>query len=344
MDLHDVKKHLQNHLSDGLVVVIGSGLSCAEGMPGMGALADHLLTEVPECLDKEKDKAIWGLVASKLSAGVDLESTLLEVQVSELLEEKIANITHAFILRHEQQIISDVFLGDRVLRFSRLLPHLLKPKMGIPVVTTNYDRLVEVAAECVGIAVNDSFSGKHVGSFNPRESKLSLCRSVTQRGKKVLLKYADHLSVYKPHGSLDWFRVNNEPVSSNIFLGGEKLIITPGANKFRGGYERPFDSHREMANKAIDGASRFLIIGYGFNDEHLQVHLERQIDKGRPTVVITHSITTEFRGYLRGKPSVWVVCSRPEEKGFTLIADESEIEFDDINIWDLDEFVSEVLE
>jgi len=34
MNLHEIKEHLQNHLSDGLVIIIGSGLSCAEGIPG----------------------------------------------------------------------------------------------------------------------------------------------------------------------------------------------------------------------------------------------------------------------------------------------------------------------
>ena len=42
MELHEVKTRLQQHLSDGLVMVVGSGLSCAEGLPGMGELADHL--------------------------------------------------------------------------------------------------------------------------------------------------------------------------------------------------------------------------------------------------------------------------------------------------------------
>ncbi len=344
MELHDVKEHLQNHLSDGLVIIAGSGLSCAEGMPGMGALAEHLLTEAPCLLVEDEDKFIWDQIASRLTAGIDLETTLLEVQASEALEVAIADITHAFILSHEKQVLSEVFLEKRVLKFSRLLPHILKPKSGIPVVTTNYDRLIEVATERAGIAVNSSFSGKYFSSFNPKESKLGLCRSIGQRGKRVVLNYAEHLSVYKPHGSLDWFRVEDEPISSDLFEGGEKLIITPGANKFRGGYKRPFDSHREMANRAIDEASRFLVIGYGFNDEHLQVHLERKIEKGIPTVVLTHSISDSIREYICDKPNVWVVCSRPKGDGFMLIVNKNDYEYEDINIWDLGEFVKGVLE
>lgn len=90
--------------------------------------------------------------------------------------------------------------------------------------------------------------------------------------------------------------------------------------------------------------SRFLIIGYGFNDDHLQVHLKRQIEKGKPSVILTHSVSDEFRDYMRDKENIWVVCSRAGTEGFQLILGKSEYEFDDLNIWDLEIFVKEVLE
>lgn len=343
MDLHDIKEHLQNHLSDGLVVIVGSGLSCAEGIPGMGELASHLLERVPEKV-KPEDGEIWAEVATLLEKGTDLETALLSVKVSEGLEPVIADVTHSFILEYESKIVNDVSSNGRILRFSRLLPHLLKPKSGIPVVTTNYDRLIEFATECSGLAVNNTFVGKYFSSFNPRESKLGLCRNIIQRGRKAVLDYANYVSVFKPHGSLDWFLVNGEPVSSTLLNTGDKLMITPGENKFRGGYERPFDTHRELANRAIDNASRFLIVGYGFNDDHLQVHLERQLEVGKAGVVLTHSISDDFRDYIKDKENVWVVCSKNEGNGFRLIVGESEFEFDDIDIWDLEIFVREVLE
>jgi hypothetical protein len=97
-----------------------------------------------------------------------------------------------------------------------------------------------------------------------------------------------------------------------------------------------------MANKAIDNGSRFLIIGYGFNDEHLQVHLERQLENGKQAIVLTHSISDEFGDYIKDKENIWVVCSKPKGDGFKLIAGDSVFEFDDLNIWDLGIFVSEV--
>jgi hypothetical protein len=235
MDLHKIKKHLQNHLSDGLVVIVGSGLSCAEGLPGMGELSKQLLNEVPSLIE-EDDRDQWGHVSDSLSSGVDLENTLLKIRISESLERVIVDVTHDYIFAREEEIISQVFDNKRVLRFTKLLPHLLKPNSGIPVVTTNYDRLIEVAAECAGLSVNNTFAGKYLGTFNTKESRYSLCRGVIQRAKRVVLKYCEFVTVFKPHGSLDWFLVNGDPVCSHLVRGKEKLIITPGVNKFRGGY------------------------------------------------------------------------------------------------------------
>lgn len=343
MELHEIKEHLQNHLSDGLVVIVGSGLSCAEGLPGMNALSKQLLNKVPSSIEDE-DKEQWQQVSNSLNSGVDLENTLLDIKISESLEKIIVEVTHNYIYSCEQEILDKVFSNEKILRFTKLLPHLLKPNSGIPIVTTNYDRLIEVASECAGLSVNNTFSGNYISNFDPKESKYSLCRGVSQRSKKVFLSYCDFVSVYKPHGSLDWFLVDGEPVRSDLVQGKEKLIITPGVNKFRGGYERPFDTHREQANKAIDNGNRFLIIGYGFNDEHLQVHLERQLENGKQAVVLTHSISEKFSNYIQDKENIWVICSKPVGSGFKLTIGKSNFEFDDLNIWDLEIFVSEVLE
>lgn len=343
MKLDEVKEHLQEHLSDGLVIIIGSGLSSAEGIPDMRALAEQLKDFVPGKIDDE-DKELWSQVHDLLASGENLEEALIKVKVSERLEKVIVDVTYSFISFHEKKIIKEVFNLGRTLRFSRLLPHLLKPNTGIPIITTNYDRLVEVASENVGLAINNTFSGKYISSFNPKESKKSLVRRITQRSKKIILGYADFVSVFKPHGSIDWFLVNNEPVCSALCEFSDKLIITPGINKFRGGYERPFDEHRELSNKAIDTASRFLIIGYGFNDDHLQVHLDRQMEKGKPTVVLTHTISKKFREFVEDKKNIWVICSRSDGDGFTLFVGEKEFHYDAINIWDLEMFVKEVLE
>jgi hypothetical protein len=140
MDLHEVKKRLQQHLSDGLVAVVGSGLSCAEGLPGMGELADHLQATVGPGLDGD-DLSAWTAIGP-LIKDKGLEVALLEKAPTPGLESAIASATAILVSERERKVVSEVFVGTRKLRLTKLIAHLLKPANGMPIVTTNYDRLV----------------------------------------------------------------------------------------------------------------------------------------------------------------------------------------------------------
>lgn len=65
LSLGEIKKRLQNHLKDDLAIIIGSGLSCAEGLPGMNDLAKHLSEVIPPHLS-ESDKILWDSIAPQL--------------------------------------------------------------------------------------------------------------------------------------------------------------------------------------------------------------------------------------------------------------------------------------
>jgi hypothetical protein len=75
LKLSNVKRRLQDHLQEGLLVVVGSGLSAAEGIPEMWLLAEHLKRVVPPRLATTPDPA-WSVVVSALDAGDNLESAM----------------------------------------------------------------------------------------------------------------------------------------------------------------------------------------------------------------------------------------------------------------------------
>lgn len=345
MELHELKTRLQKHLSDGLVLVIGSGLSCAEGLPGMSELASHLQESVsfePGSTDADQWNSVCELIKS-----VGLESALLQTASNQNIDSKISAATGAFIAGRERSAISDVFDGSKTLRLTRLLPHVINPKNGLPIITTNYDRLVEIAAEEAGYGADTMFIGRFAGRLDERESSLSFCRDVDRRGKSFTLKFQPRVRVYKPHGSLDWYIRRGKPVQ----YGGElqnatRLIITPGQTKFRNGYESPFDHHRSRANDAIDKASRFLIIGYGFNDDHLETHLTPAIEHGKPAVLMTYSLSTNAEALARRSRNVIAMDHQINNgaHGTRVILNTAEDFFPGIDIWDVKQFVSEVLE
>ncbi|RWC23421.1 MAG: SIR2 family protein [Mesorhizobium sp.] len=344
MDLHNLKSLLQRHFSDGLVTIVGSGLSCAEGLPGMTEIAQHLQAVMLDDLTPS-DAEQWA-VLSPLIADKGLEAALLEVGPTPSVETAIVARTGQFIANREREIVDEVFARTRTLRFTRLLAHFLKPESGAPIITTNYDRLIEIAAEEAGLGVDTMFVGQFAGILNEYESRLSFCREVTLRGKQVQWRYRQRVNVFKPHGSLDWYHRDGRPVRYAGDLTLPRLIITPGLNKFRNGYESPFDRHRERANSAIDRASRFLVIGYGFNDDHLETHLTPRIRSGVPTLLLTRGLSPNAMKLVEACPNVVAIQHAVVggSQGSSVFVDRAEIQVPDLALWELNSFISEVLE
>jgi hypothetical protein len=214
MSLDEIKRRLQDLFTDGLVTIVGSGLSCAEGLPSMSALAGHLKSEVPNHIS-EPDQTVWTSVMAMLDANLGLEAALHEVAVSSDLEAAIANATAEYILQEEGKVLAECLNTERVLRFSRLLRHLSPAgSMRPEVVTTNYDRLIEFAVESQSCGVDTGFLGRYWGRHAPAESDLSFAKGVVQHHKTPKLHYRDRVRLFKPHGSLDWYQTSQGPVSS----------------------------------------------------------------------------------------------------------------------------------
>jgi hypothetical protein len=231
LTLHELKLRLQDHFSDGLVTVVGSGLSCAEGLPGMAELAEHLQKVFEDGL-MPTDADLWARLAP-IVAAKGLEAALLEIEPSQTLEAAIVSHTCDLIASREREIVSQVFSRTKILRFTRLLPHLLIPATGgLSVVTTNYDRLIEIAAEEAGRGVDTMFVGHFAGVLNEKESSMSFLRDISIiRGKRVHREYQPRVNVFKPHGSLDWYHRDGNPVRYSGDLPLPRLIITPGLNR-----------------------------------------------------------------------------------------------------------------
>ena len=308
----------------------------------MEKLADHIIqmasgdavlsgsTDWPTIIESIKNKG--------------LEAAFLEHQLSQEMEQRIMTITANFLISHETRIIEEVVSGQRTLRFSKLIPHLLKPNTGIPIITPNYDRLVEVACEEAGLGVNTMFCGSYIGKLNESESRFSLCKEAKIVAKSVQLKLREHACIYKPHGSFDWYHKEGNPLRYFGSLQLPRLIITPGVNKFRNGYESPFDRHREKANQSIDRASRFLIIGYGFNDDHLETRLKTAIKSGKPTILLTQEISKNARNLINESPSFSAFEQSQDRNGTRFLAKDHDIVLPENNFWDLNSYINEVLE
>ena len=166
MELGEIKRKLQEHFTDGLVTIVGSGLSVACGLPNMQELAEELRKQIA-LIENDGVKEEWVPIRKKLLSGVTLEEALRDIAVDNPIIPHILKISGDFVSAREKKVLSQVYEGKMRLPFSSVLPYLSFSSDRINVVTTNYDRLIEIAAEISGFGIDTLFPGQYYGRFDP---------------------------------------------------------------------------------------------------------------------------------------------------------------------------------
>ena len=325
------------------MVVVGCGLSSAEGLPSMQKLAKQLIDVMPSKI-LSKDQGLWEKIEKSLASGISLEQALTENQASKDVNDALTLEIARLIKKSEEPIFSEVLRGQKTLRFSSLVQVFLKSANGIPIITTNYDRLIELSCEVVGYPVDSMFVGNTVGRLDQKESAYSFCRGIRHRqGRKLFLDFTPRIKLLKPHGSLDWYALDDKILRCPHNIDYPPLIIAPGESKYRAGYKEPFDVHRENANREIDKGEKYLIIGYGFNDAHLQSHLAKNLREGKPGLVVTKKLSAAGASLINESPKVMVLTLNGAKTGTTNFRDVDNVLYQlKGDMWDLGKLVREV--
>lgn len=344
MLIGQLKRWLQDHLTDGIAIIVGSGLSAQMGIPSMLELAKHIEANPPALTALTYPQ--WSRLCDELDEGHDLETALSTVDFDAGVEEHIVDLTAKLIEEQERPVFRDVVAGKLKLPFSDLLRHLRVTASAIPVITTNYDRLIELACDTIDLAVDSTFSGQVIARFDPTMSRESLGFAAHTRTRKdIQRKYRQHVRLFKPHGSIDWYSHNGVPVRSGLPLPLPRLMITPGKTKYVRGYDQPFDAHRNGANEAVDRAARFLVIGFGFNDRQLETHLRPRLKSGQSCVILARHLTPNASALAKSCPSVVALSSGAGNgiEGTLLTTKGSEQFYPTVRLWNLANFLEEVL-
>lgn len=329
----------------GITTVIGSGLSCAYGLPGMGSLAESLLDSMPTLIRSAGlEDENWSMVATSLAQGVGLETALDSLTSDDPLMPLVVTRTAQIVLDAERGAMSKMLTTSEPCMIRQLLSYIIKSNGVANVVTTNYDRLVELACALGDIAVDTGFSGSSLGQYDETASKEQLVLVRRSGRRQPTITWKSHVRLAKPHGSLDWYDYMGQPVRSEIELESRRLMITPGLSKYRTGYERPFDSQKHRATKAIDDASSLLFIGYGFNDDHLQTHLNPQFGKDVRTTILTQALTESALAFVEQFPAILALDMWPDDPTSTRAHMHGEtIKIEGTELWNLAVLIPEVI-
>lgn len=263
-------------------ILLGSGASMAFGLPGMWDLGQYLIEHIATDNFSPEDNASWERFKEKLQSGQDLETTLHEVQVSERITNKIVESTWACITPYDLKVFFNALNDPDFFALGTLLRHMLNStQTRLDIITTNYDRIAEYACEQEGI---HHFTGFTHGY---RRSQGSSCDLNPKR----------QVNIWKVHGSLDWFRNNQDAIIGlpNIYEipdGFQPIIVTPGIEKYQATHYEPYRSIIQSADNVFIGKNSYLCVGFGFNDRHIQEKLVEQcVRSDSRLTIITRNLT-----------------------------------------------------
>lgn len=345
LNLETVYSHIQKMFAPGLTTVIGSGLSCAYGLPGMGTLATGLLSSMPLLLQEaDLPDVSWSVVAGRLAQGAGLEAALDGLASDDPIMPLIVSRTADIVLTAERKAVSQMLASSDPCAIGKLMAYITKSNQTANVITTNYDRLIEVACALADISVDTGFSGNTLGYYDEAASREQLAMVRHPGRRQATITKKTHVRISKPHGSLDWYDYMGHPVRSEMDMNCRRLMITPGLSKYKAGYQRPFDAQKNRATRAIDSASSLLFLGYGFNDDHLQTHLSPQLGKGARVTIITQELTDSALKYTDEFPEILALDAWPDDHLSTRVRMNGETtKVGGLALWNLDVLIPEVI-
>ena len=343
IDMDNLKKNIQSFFDQGTVTIVGSGLSCAEGISGMKALSEKLMEDVPNKLSNE-DMECWRNIEETLNNGIDLESPLQQNKATNNIEKAIIESAYELISSEDIFIFKEIIEKSRTLKFSEYLSCFNVDLYNLVVITTNYDLLIEYACEIKGLVYSDSYYGKIISKYSPENAEKEMLKGI-KIGKKPMNHYKTHIKIYKPHGSINWKLIDGKLNKINHVNCGTPCIITPGSNKYEKGYEEPFDYHIRKMGQEMDNAKRLIFIGYGFNDNHLETHLNKPENISKPKLIVTRTLYGNAKKIVDNSPNTIAIeeMKKNDKSCGTKIYFEKQIyEIKDKKIWDIAELIKEV--
>lgn len=337
MDLEQIIKQLQNWTNSVPLIILGSGASIPFGIPSMLELGNYLKDKI-SFLDTE-DQVQFETFKTQFDSNGDLEKTLLNIQLRNKVLQEIIIKTWEVINDKDIKFYEDLIQKNNDFPLSQLIKHLFtSSKRKIAIVTTNYDRIAEYAANLANAFICNGFSQGFFGHFS---------NTIQHNDFTKMQGFAGQVNIWKVHGSLDWFKSNEDidfyfPLRKQIPNNYKPSIVTPGVNKYYQTQLEPFRTIFTESDSEIQNANGFFCIGYGFNDIHVQPKLITQIKNGKPIIIITKELTPKTKDSVNNSNCKnYVLMEQSNEndtKMYTPEFSNGEI-ISDKSYWKLDEYL-----
>jgi len=329
----DLARSAQHFLAERPIIVLGTGATIPHGLPSMPELADLLLAAI------QGNPPGWEEFSVHLDTTKDLEQALHDVGLPGETVEILVAATWEIISSKDSEFYEQLLKGPIAFPLADLFKYLLATADShIRVVTTNYDRLAEYAANYVGAYVSTGVTAGWLQRFVP---------SSVNAERPPAPGYEGQVSVLKVHGSLDWFRdatddVVGVPLARAIPPNTQPLVVTPGVTKYRAVHKDPFRTVMTAADAVLRAARCYVCVGYGFNDEHVQPILVNRVMKSDiPLVIVTKQLTEPIRkAFLTNPPKKFIFLEEADGGTTAYNPDHpSGVRLEGVSVWRLDNFM-----
>jgi len=252
-----------------LVVLAGSGCSLSAGGPSMQDLWNGAVGGEPtvDAIATAR-KVNHDLKDRNVEAFLSRVEAFLQVG-SDKTVSKFLNSSKRVILDKCTTFLDPGNLGDHKTFLHRLSRRRVRDQR-LQVFTTNYDLCFERAAADLGGVALDGFSFTAPRRYDPRFFGYDIIRR--PRSGDDLGHYLEGVFLlYKLHGSVNWARgeegtiyENDEPTPADACL------IYPARGKYQQSFVQPhLESMAQYLAAVREPNTCLLVVGFGFNDDHL---------------------------------------------------------------------------
>lgn len=327
------------------VIVLGSGASIPEGLPSMKELADHLKGSISNGKLSNTDENLWREFIAKLDDTKDLESALQAIELSEKLSNHIVVQTWDLISKADTRVFEKVLGNMNHLPLIKLYEHLFSStNRTVSVVTTNYDRLAEYAADCASRSRCCHYTGFSYGYLRQQQ----------QPNLRLHFKQGDQrartVEIWKVHGCLDWFIGQDNQATAVVSAraipnGWRPAIVTPGIAKYKTTHFEPFRSIIAGADDALENATAYLCVGFGFNDTHIQPKLLERWKQGDAfLVILTKTLSENAKAMLdRANGKKFLALEEARSGGTYMWSHRQQGEIGGVDLWKLSDFLEHTI-
>lgn len=196
--------------------------------------------------------------------------------------EKFVEISEKEVFENTINAIQDIIVkatsydyDDKIFKHVKLLNILSKfaksdSKMNI--ITTNYDTLIEDAAESMKWTVFDGFSFSRSPQFDSDMFNWSLVKDVPNVKTHENIFKKNVINLLKIHGSLTWERSEKDEhiIRKPKVVVRKPIMVFPSSDKYAQSYQEPyFDLFNKFQNMLQKRNTLLLTIGFSFADNHI---------------------------------------------------------------------------